>query len=351
VGPATFVGVTFLFALRALRRWATAISFKTRDPLTPDTGTPISTTPPPMSMSYVHGYAQREAERLQDQSRTLAELLHASTAYPHGTQVLEAGCGTGAQTLELARRSPGARFTSIDISAESLEAARQRVATAGIQNVQVRQADITALPFAPASFDHVFVCFVLEHLPRPAQALSALARLLRPGGTLTVIEGDHGTACFHPDNPAARAAIGCQAELQRRAGGDAFIGRRLQPLLAAAGLSAVRVKPRTVYTDSSRPDLADAFTRRTFAAMIEGIRAPALAAGLTGPIRRRRAGPAPCSRARRHLLLHLLQGHGRGDLICLGRSHCRPHPSHTTCHPEVRWMRPGVTHPSAMCQS
>ena len=69
-------------------------------------------------------------------------------------------------------------------------------------------------PFHDGSFDHLFVCFVLEHLPEPADALARLAALVRPGGTVTVIEGDHGSAYFHPDSAAARAAIDCQVRLQ-----------------------------------------------------------------------------------------------------------------------------------------
>lgn len=235
--------------------------------------------------AYVHGYAPREADRLHDQAHALADLLHAGTTYASGAHVLEAGCGTGAQTVELARRSPGTWFTSIDRSARSVDAARQRVDAAGLANVAFRQADIMALPFAPQSFDHAFVCFVLEHLPRPADAVAALVRLVRPGGTLTVIEGDHGTTCFYPDDPAARATIACQVALQQRAGGDPFIGRRLHPLLASAGLHDVRVTPRLVYTDGSRPGFADTFTRRTFTAMIDGVRTAALAAGLTDAAR------------------------------------------------------------------
>jgi SAM-dependent methyltransferase len=234
---------------------------------------------------YVHGYDSRESERLQDQAGTLVDLLHSDTSYPPGSTILEAGCGTGAQTVPLARNSPGAKITSVDVSADSLEEARARAGSAGITNVEFQQGDIFALPFPPESFDHVFVCFVLEHLPRPQDALTVLRDLLKPGGTITVIEGDHGSTYFHPDSAAARDAIRCQVELQRMAGGNAMIGRQLYPLLEEAGFESVHVSPRMVYVDGSRPHLVDGFTRKTFTAMIEGVRAAAITARIIEPDR------------------------------------------------------------------
>lgn len=232
-----------------------------------------------MGETYVHGYNPRENERLQDQAGALVDLLHSDTAYPSGSTVLEVGCGIGAQTVTLAQRSPHARFTSFDVSAASLAEARQRTERAGITSVEFRQADIFALPFNAESFDHVFVCFVLEHLSRPVEALTILRGVLKPGGTITVIEGDHGSTYFHPENPAADAAIQCLVKLQREAGGNALIGRQLYPLLVEAGFDGVHISPRMVYVDSSRPDLVDAFTRKTFTAMIEGVRESSIAAG------------------------------------------------------------------------
>ena len=233
-----------------------------------------------MGSDYVHGYSEREHARLLDQATTLSELLHAGTRYPAGSRVLEAGCGVGAQTIALARNSPDARFTCVDVSAASLEAARERARDASLRNVEFREADLFALPFPEGSFDHVFLCFVLEHLARPREALAVLRSRLRPGGTLTVIEGDHGSAFFHPDDPDARRAIDALVALQARAGGDALIGRRLFPLLAEAGLREVAVAPRMVYVDSSRPEWVKGFTLDTFTAMVEGVRDRALAAGL-----------------------------------------------------------------------
>ncbi len=238
-----------------------------------------------MGRGYVHGYDGPENVRLQDQARTLEALLHADTSYPPGSSVLEAGCGVGAQTVALAANSPGARITAVDISFASLGQARSRAAAAGLANVGFQQADILALPFADGSFDHAFVCFVLEHLPHPKAALAEIRRVLRPGGSIIAIEGDHGSACFYPDSAAARAAIGCLVDLQRRAGGDALIGRRLYPLLAEAGFEDVLVSPRMVYVDASKPELVDGFIRKTFTAMVAGVRAPAIAAGIATPER------------------------------------------------------------------
>jgi SAM-dependent methyltransferase len=236
-----------------------------------------------MDKTYVHGYDSRENVRLQDQAGTLVKLLHDDTSFPAGSVVLEAGCGVGAQTVALAGRNPGAHFISVDISPVSLAEARRRTDAASLTNVDFRQADIFALPFAPESFDHVFVCFVLEHLSRPLEALENLTRLLRSGGTITVIEGDHGSTYFYPESSAAERAIACQVELQRRAGGNALIGRQLYPLLVEAGLRAVRVSPRMVYVDASEPELVEGFTKRTFTAMIEGVRDAAIEAGMSAP--------------------------------------------------------------------
>jgi ubiquinone/menaquinone biosynthesis C-methylase UbiE len=229
---------------------------------------------------YVHGYSPRESERLADQAQTLTNLLHDDTHYPAGSRVLEAGCGIGAQTVILAKNSPGALITSLDISEDSIKRAEEKIRKEGITNVTFRQGNIFKLPFGPESFDHIFVCFVLEHLAEPQRALEQLRPLLKEGGSLTVIEGDHGSTFFHPENPDARRAIDCLVELQQQAGGNALIGRQLYPLVAGAGYTDVYVSPRMVYVDSSRPGLVEGFTKLTFTAMVEGVGPEVLKQGL-----------------------------------------------------------------------
>ena len=76
---------------------------------------------------YVHGYSDRETERLYDQAGSVKDLVHQGTRYPSGSKILEAGCGVGAQTVTLAQSSPDARFYAVDWSEKSLDLARHLV--------------------------------------------------------------------------------------------------------------------------------------------------------------------------------------------------------------------------------
>jgi ubiquinone/menaquinone biosynthesis C-methylase UbiE len=229
---------------------------------------------------YVHGYQDRENVRLYDQANALTNLLHGDTLYPAGSHILEAGCGVGAQSVILAKNSPQARFTSVDVSEASLAKAAALIEQEGIRNVTFEQGDIFNLTYPQGTFDHVFVCFVLEHLSAPLEALKSLKSVVKEGGTITVIEGDHGSTYFHPHSEDAMRAVACLVEAQARLKGNSLIGRQLYPLLKEAGYKDARVSPRMVYVDSSRPELVEGFTRNTFTAMVEGVRDQALSMGL-----------------------------------------------------------------------
>lgn len=226
--------------------------------------------------NYIHGYTEKELKRLQDQANTLDELLHYDSIFPENSKILEAGCGVGSQTKIIAPKNPSCHFTSIDISETSLEKAKTMIQALNIKNVMLQIGDIFDLHFETESFDHIIVCFVLEHLSNPVQALLNLKKVLRKGGTITVIEGDHGSAYFYPRSDAAQKTINCQVQLQALQGGNALIGREIYPLLYKAGFSDCLVSPRMVYVDSSKPLLVEGFIKNTFTAMIEGVERDAL---------------------------------------------------------------------------
>ena len=225
---------------------------------------------------YVHGYSGRESIRLSDQANTLSELLHHDTSYPSGSRVLEIGCGTGAQTITLSKNSPGAEIMSIDISRESLNQARKSAASHHISNVKFKEADIFNLPFEDEEFDHVFICFVLEHLQNPLEALECLKRVLKTGGTITAIEGDHGSWYCYPETREAKKTVQCLIDIQAHLKGNSLVGRELYPLFLNSEFKNTFVSPRMVYVDSSKPKLVDGFSKKTFIAMVEAVKDQAI---------------------------------------------------------------------------
>jgi phospholipid N-methyltransferase len=229
---------------------------------------------------YVHGYSSREAIRLNDQAETLENIIHHDSIFSKGCLILEAGCGVGAQTKIIAPKNPDSNFISVDISTESLKQASKEIQQLYISNVEFKQADIYNLSFPDQFFDCVFICFVLEHLTNPINALKELKRVLRNGGTIMAIEGDHGSALFYPDSKFAYQSIDCQVQLQKLGGGNSNIGRELFPLLKATGFDNVSVSPRMVYVDASKPNLVEGFIKNTFTAMIEGVGNEAVKKGI-----------------------------------------------------------------------
>lgn len=94
------------------------------------------------------------------------------------------GCGTGQATESLAPFVR--RVVAVDDSEAMLEAARQRLA--GLANVEVRRGSIEALPLGDAELDAAVLFLVLHHLAEPERALAEVARVLRPGGRVLIVD-------------------------------------------------------------------------------------------------------------------------------------------------------------------
>jgi phosphatidylethanolamine/phosphatidyl-N-methylethanolamine N-methyltransferase len=105
-------------------------------------------------------------------------------------RVLEIAAGTGLVTLELARAA--STLVATDRSPEMLDVLRGRIHTAGLHNVEVKDADAVALPFPDRSFDGVVAANVLHLLPDPGRALAEIRRVLRPDGLICAPTFAHG---------------------------------------------------------------------------------------------------------------------------------------------------------------
>jgi ArsR family transcriptional regulator len=100
--------------------------------------------------------------------------------------IADVGCGTGSLTFELARFAR--TVIGIDQSREMLQRAKSTARSRNIQNVEFRIGNALKLPLKPRSFDAAFSVMVLHFLPEPERAISELCRIVRPGGTVVVLD-------------------------------------------------------------------------------------------------------------------------------------------------------------------
>ena len=107
--------------------------------------------------------------------------------------VLDVACGTGAVSLEIVRQY-GAHLVGVDQSTEMLEVARRRTGDA----IELREARAEALPFDNASFDALTFTYLLRYVDDPTATMRELARVVRPGGRVAMLE------FAVPQNPFAR---------------------------------------------------------------------------------------------------------------------------------------------------
>jgi ubiquinone/menaquinone biosynthesis C-methylase UbiE len=116
--------------------------------------------------------------------RQLAGLARSEVQGP----VLELCCGTGGVTIELAKLFD--QVVAVDLSPEMLAKNRRRLASAGVKNVTLREAEVSTLRFQEGTFAAVVISLGLHELPRwiREQVLSRSARWLKPGGRFVLCD-------------------------------------------------------------------------------------------------------------------------------------------------------------------
>ena len=190
--------------------------------------------------TYTHGHAP--ATVAQHGKRTAGEA--AAFLLPSlapGMRVLDVGCGPGSITQGLARHVAPGEVVGVDLSRETLEAARAAASAQGLTNLTYEEASVYQLPFPDASFDAAYAHQVLQHLREPEHAIREMLRVLRPGGLLAVRDVDWGTATFWPAEPWIDRFIATHFRTWERNGGDPRMGRRLRALFNDAQLADVTV--------------------------------------------------------------------------------------------------------------
>lgn len=190
-----------------------------------------------------------ETRAADPQQRRMRETYLSWVDFPEAARVLEAGCGTGAVSRDLARWPNVSEVIGLDPSPVFLAKAQELAAE--ISNVEFQEADARSMPYEDNAFDAVVFHTCLCHVPEPEKAIEEAFRVLRPRGHLAVFDGDYATTTFAigEHDPLERCADAAIAALVH----DRWLVRRLPGVVKSAGFSVTRFDSHG-YMQSSEPD-------------------------------------------------------------------------------------------------
>lgn len=206
-------------------------------------------------IEYIHTFTREEQDRLIQQADLLEPHLHRYVDLSGCSRLLEIGCGVGAQLRILRRRFPDLHMTGVDISEAQIQRARQLLAkelSAGQLELHTSRGD--ELPFADGSFDAVYVCFLLEHVPDPTAVIREAKRVLAEGGVFYCTEVFNDALYVYPHSPAIMQFWRAFNDCQRKIGGDPNIGIRLCNVMIQAGLTVEWMKDASYMLDQRMTD-------------------------------------------------------------------------------------------------
>ena len=172
-----------------------------------------------------------ETRGADPQQQAMRRAFLSDIKFPPGAHVLEVGCGTGVLTRVLAGWPNVKAVVGSDPAAPLIRKA-QRLAS-NLANVTFQEADGRSLPFGDDAFDVVVFDSTLSHVPGPERALAEVHRVLRPGGSLAVFDGDYATTTIAlGDHDPLQT---CVAAMMANSVNDRWLMRRLPSLVRASG--------------------------------------------------------------------------------------------------------------------
>ena len=193
---------------------------------------------------YLLGHTDHELTRLDVQGALYRDTtLHAfhQGGIRSGMHVLDIGCGTGDVTLTAAEIvGPTGSVLGIDRGADAIVTARRKAGALGLETVRFEVTELDAFDDSGV-FDALVGRFILMHQPDPAETLKSLARSVRPGGSIVMIEswmelirtGGHS----EPFSPLYDEIVQWKSAVVSGAGADLHAGGRLRSIFLSAGLN------------------------------------------------------------------------------------------------------------------
>lgn len=187
-----------------------------------------------------------------DQAGVLGSLIYPRIDFAGCKKLLEIGSGVGAQTETLLRLFPDLEITCVDYSQSQIDRAQQNLAFAGDRVSFVCQ-DAKKLCLED-SFDSVFICWALEHIPDVHKVLDSIRPYLLPGAKLWFTEVFNSSFYFYPALPGLTKYYKAYNAFQRSLHGNPDVGANLGNLLMRAGYKQIELFHGGFHLDQRTPE-------------------------------------------------------------------------------------------------
>lgn len=193
---------------------------------------------------YLHGFSETEQKRLRRQALIGEHSIYHNVDFSNAKNILEVGCGVGAQSEILLRRFPQIQLTGIDLNELQLKAAGKFLSKIDYCKNRFEHFLMNAgqMSFENNNFDGAFLCWILEHVAKPQQILMEVKRVLRPGASVYITEVMNHSFFLDPYSPATWEYWMCFNNFQYDHAGDPFVGAKLGNMLTSAGFKQVETK-------------------------------------------------------------------------------------------------------------
>lgn len=187
---------------------------------------------------YILGETEGETARLSEQAtRDPVEQRLRWAGLAPGMRAVDAGCGPGDTSRIMARLvGPTGSVFGFDGSAARIEAARGRPKEAGSAPIEYGLGDVQTPPLPDGSADFVVCQYVLEYLATPEKAVAGFMKVLKPGGTLLLVDCDGIGVMNWPAPPVVERGLPLLVALLAKTGFDPHVGRKLYSLAVQAGV-------------------------------------------------------------------------------------------------------------------
>jgi ubiquinone/menaquinone biosynthesis C-methylase UbiE len=222
-------------------------------------------------MEYLHGYDEVEQNRLISQAQVLEDKIFEFIDFSGAKNILEVGCGVGAQTEILLNRYPNAKITGIEISDKQLDVANYYIGNKYDRHrFELLKMDAEHITLPENTFDSVYICWVLEHVKNPQKIIDGCFKVLKTGGKIVVSEVQNNNLYIVPKSDFVIEYWAKYNKLQEQMGGNPYVGVEVGNYLYNSGFKQIDIKSRTFLYDNNKPQKRNEMTDYWLELMLSG---------------------------------------------------------------------------------